>query len=276
MTYKSIMVHLELNGDNEGVLNIAADLAVRFKSAVIGIAAAQPMQILYEEGWTVTDVVTADRTEIKKELAACKAQFYHAMQERVTDLEWRGCITYDLLADYIADEARSADLIVTGKDIGGSMLDNSRRVNIGQLAMKAGRPILLVPQGVTSLPMRNVIIGWKEARESRRAAADAMSLLPAAGRVTVLTVAGQPDLITAGNAAADVVHWLSRHDVEATLAVVSSDGSELGGLNRELKQRGCDLLVAGAFGHNRLGEWAFGGATNDILLDPEFCVLLSH
>ena len=276
MTYKSIMVHLELNGDNEGVLNIAADLAVRFKSAVIGIAAAQPLQIPYEEGWTATDVVTADRTEIKKELAACKAQFYHAMQERVTDLEWRGCITYDLLADYIADEARSADLIVTGKDIGGSMFDTSRRVNIGQLAMQAGRPILLVPQGITSLPMRNVVVGWKESREARRAAADAMPLLLAAGRATVLAVTGLAESATAGNATADVVHWLSRHGVEATPVVVTADGSELGGLPRELTRRGCDLLIAGAFGHNRLGEWAFGGATNDILLDPEFCVLLSH
>lgn len=276
MTYKSIMVHLELNGDNEGVLNIAADLAVRFKSAVIGIAAAQPMQILYEEGWSATDVVTADRAEIKKELAACKAQFHKVMQDRVADLEWRGCITYDLLADYIADEARAADLIITGKDIGGSVLDSSRRVNIGQLALKAGRPVLLVPQGITSLPMRNVIIGWKDARESRRAVADAMPLLLAAGRVTVLTVAGQADAISAGNATADVAHWLSRHGVEAVPAVVTADGSELGGLSRELGQRGCDLLVAGAFGHNRLGEWIFGGATNDILLDPEFCVLLSH
>jgi nucleotide-binding universal stress UspA family protein len=38
----------------------------------------------------------------------------------------------------------------------------------------------------------------------------------------------------------------------------------------------CDLLVAGAFAHSRLGEWIFGGVTQNILLNPAFCVLFSH
>ena len=39
---------------------------------------------------------------------------------------------------------------------------------------------------------------------------------------------------------------------------------------------GADLIVAGAYGHARLGEWMFGGATFDLLREPERFVLLSH
>ena len=39
---------------------------------------------------------------------------------------------------------------------------------------------------------------------------------------------------------------------------------------------GADLLVAGGFGHSRLGEWFFGGVTRELLHFPERFVLLSH
>jgi nucleotide-binding universal stress UspA family protein len=37
-----------------------------------------------------------------------------------------------------------------------------------------------------------------------------------------------------------------------------------------------DLLVAGAYGHSRLGEWIFGGVTRDILASSPLCCLMSH
>ena len=68
MEYKTPMVHLELNGDNEGVLKIAGDLAERFNAKVIGIAAAQPVQILYDDTGMAGEIVAEDEAEINKEL----------------------------------------------------------------------------------------------------------------------------------------------------------------------------------------------------------------
>ncbi|HEY0266635.1 MAG TPA: hypothetical protein VGC16_07780, partial [Rhizomicrobium sp.] len=133
MAYKTLLVHLELNGDNAGVLKIAGALAARFQARVIGIAAARPIQILYDEGWTAGEVVNRDREDLDKELAACEAQFRAALRGYAESVAWRSAITYGPLADYIAEQARSADLIITGQDIGGSMLDTSRRVVIGDL-----------------------------------------------------------------------------------------------------------------------------------------------
>ena len=67
-----------------------------------------------------------------------------------------------------------------------------------------------------------------------------------------------------------------QHQIDVSSEVVIANGTEIGPLHAALLDRKCDLLVAGAYGHNRLREWVFGGVTTDILLDPDFCVLLSH
>lgn len=276
MTYKSLLVHLELNGDNEGVLNIAAELADRFKARVVGIAACQPVSVLYAEGFFATDIVTQDRDEIERELAAAEAQFRNALHGHASDIQWRTSICFDPLADFIAEEARSSDLIITGKDLGASMLDETRRVNIGDLVMRAGRPVLLVPQGVRSLSMRRVFMGWKESREARRAAADAIPLLKQCQDVTVLQLAPSQERQSAITNTQDVAAWLALHGLNAKAEVLPLQGYEPGLLRAKLLERKCDLLVAGGYGHSRLGEWVFGGVTNDVLLDPDYCVLISH
>lgn len=276
MTYKSLMVHLELNADNEGVLNIAAELGQRFNAKVIGIAACQPIRLLYDEGFTAGEVLVQDRAEINKELAACKNQFITALKNKIDELEWRCDVTYGPLADYVAEQSRAADLIITGKDLGSELFGNNRRVNIGDLIMQAGRPVLLVPQGISSLPVRHVFIGCKQSREARRAMADALPLLKRAGEITLLEVTSEKELAYAKSGLKDVADWLSQHGVQAKALALVATGPEIGYLQTELLTHHCDLLVAGAYGHSRLGEWVFGGVTRDILMDPDFCVLISH
>ena len=276
MTYKALMVHLELNGDNEGVLKITGDLAERFDARVIGIAACQPLRDIAYEGFSAGEAIVQDRTEIQKELDAAAGQFRTALQTRAKHIEWRSAITYGSLADYIADEARAADLIITGKDMGARLFDDSRRVKMGDLAMSAGRPVLIVPQGINTLDMRHAVIGWKETREARRAVADALPLLQVAGHASVLTVTSPNDCDHAQAHVQDVATWLEQHDVSASAETVIASGTETGCLRAILLDRKCDLLVAGAYGHSRLSEWVFGGVTMDVLLDPDFCVLVSH
>ena len=228
------------------------------------------------EGFSDGEAMVMDRTEIEKELDVAAAQFHTALQPRARHIEWRSAITYGSLAEYIADQARAADLIITGKDLGANLLDESRRVNVGDLVMRAGRPVLIVPQGVTALNMRHAVIGWKEAREARRAVADALPLLQLAGQATVLAVTTQDACDRTRGQVQDVAKWLEEHDVRATADVAVTGGVEVGHLHASLMDRRCDLLVAGAYGHSRLSEWVFGGVTMDMLLDPDFCVLASH
>jgi nucleotide-binding universal stress UspA family protein len=54
------------------------------------------------------------------------------------------------------------------------------------------------------------------------------------------------------------------------------DASVTDALLRLVHDENIDLLVAGAYGHSRLGEWAFGGVTRGLLTQSPVCCLLSH
>jgi nucleotide-binding universal stress UspA family protein len=47
-------------------------------------------------------------------------------------------------------------------------------------------------------------------------------------------------------------------------------------LLRVAARENIDLIVCGAYGHSRLGEWVFGGVTRDLLNRSPVSCLFSH
>ena len=275
MTYATLMVHLELGHANAGLLQIAGDLAERFHAGVIGIAACQPIQMVYGEGDVSGDLIELDREEIEKEIKEAEAEFRSALQARVGTLEWRSKVMFGPLSDYIVGEARSADLVITGV-ASGALLDASRRVNTGDLAIQVGRPVLIVPAAADKLKLERVVIGWKDTREARRAAFDALPLLKKAAHVAVVEIAAEEELAAARTHLEDVVGWLKQHGVVAESLPSPSIGDDATRLNAIVQEQGADIIVAGAYGHSRLREWVLGGVTRDLLLRANRCSLVSH
>ena len=75
----------------------------------------------------------------------------------------------------------------------------------------------------------------------------------------------------------DVGSYLSCHGVTALAEWVRPvEGTEAGALFRLVEEQSVDLIVAGAYGHSRLGEWMFGGMTQDLLTQSPVCCLLSN
>jgi nucleotide-binding universal stress UspA family protein len=276
MTYATVMAHLELGRRNADLLDIAGDLADRFHAGVIGIAACQPMRIVQGDGYVPGEIIEQDREELETEIRAAEQEFHDALASRVTRLEWRSTVTFDPLADYLAREARSADLMITCVDRTASFFDRSRHTDIGHLVMQIGRPVLVVPDAGGKLLFNRVVVGWKDTGETRRAISDALPVLQVAARVTVVEVVADKDRAAADNRLDDVLAWLKAHGVVAdqlTLASSDDDASDLDKITRDLA---ADLVVAGAYGHSRLREWALGGVTRDLLLRANRCSLVSH
>jgi len=276
VTYSTLMVHLDLGVSNEALLQTTVHLAGRFKANVIGIAACQPMLIAYGDGYMSGDVAEQARAETEKETNEVEAQFRAALHGKVAHVEWRSRISFMSLADYVAEEARAADLLITGPELAVSPFDSSRRMYIGDFVMHAGRPVLIVPPTASTLDLASVVIGWKETRETRRAVVDALPLLSQAARVTVVEIAAEENMAAARAHLADVVAWLGRHDIAADSLAAPSAGDDAVRLDTIAQEKGAGLLVAGAYGHNRLREWVLGGVTRDLLLRPGRCSLVSH
>ncbi len=75
----------------------------------------------------------------------------------------------------------------------------------------------------------------------------------------------------------DVSRYLERHGVKVvSRAPVHAAKSVADELVRVAKDEGADLIIAGAYGHSRLGEQIFGGVTRDLLSMSPICCLLSH
>ncbi len=273
MTFTTLLVHLELGRANTGLLRVAGDLAQRFHAEVIGIAACQPMRIDLGDTYVSGEVFEQDREEIKTNIAAAEAEFRGALQALGNRLAWRSATSFEALADYLAREARAADLVVTTVPASDVVLA-ARRVDVGDLVMQAGRPVFIVPAAADALRLERVVIAWKDSREARRAVLDALPLLQIAGHVVVVEIAATDGLDEARAHTDDVVNWLKRHAVVGESLIPGASGDEAAQLG-EIAQRG-DVIVAGAYGHSRMREWAFGGVTRDLLLRGGHCALVSH
>jgi len=275
MEFKSLMAHLELGQANDGVLAITADLAQRFKAHVIGVASCQPMRLDWQDAY-ITAELAEDRKEIEKQMNAAERELHAAMDAKAESLEWRSTVMPGSLADYIASQARAADLIITGPEIPGTGFDHTRRVGIADLVLEAGRPILMVPKGLAQLALNRVLVAWKNTRECRRAVSDALPLLKQAKEVVITEIAPDEDMSRAKHHISDVAAWLNRHGVKAAENAAVVTGSEAERLREIASKGGADLVVAGAYGHSRVREWVLGGVTGDFLLHPDRCIFISH
>jgi nucleotide-binding universal stress UspA family protein len=187
-------------------------------------------------------------------------------------VEWRSVV--GLQADVIAREARAADLVIIGN--ARASRDPFRALDPGSFILKAGRPVLVVPTGVTALPPRRVAVAWKDVREARRAVQDALPFLREAENVVIVEVSER-----AGDQASsrlrDVANYLARHGVATvTERVLPVDATASDSLLRFIADENISLVAAGGYGHSRLGEWAYGGVTRDLLAESPVCCLFSH
>ncbi len=276
MTYKTIMTHLELGRPNAAVLSVSGDLAGQFGAKVIGIAACEPIRLAYGEGAITAELVDQCFQEAEREIKVAESECRGALSGQAAGVEWRGTTGASLLCDYISDQARCADLIVTSVDHSGGMFDSSRHVDIGDLVMRAGRPVLIVPRRAEGLRLDHIMVGWKDTRESRRAVLDAVPLLAKAGRVTIVEIAQENALPAARARVDDIAGWLARHGVSALSQTVLSKGDNAVQMAAIADEGAADVIVAGAYGHSRFREWVLGGVTRDLLLRAERCVLVSH
>jgi nucleotide-binding universal stress UspA family protein len=188
-------------------------------------------------------------------------------------VEWRSIL--DFPTEAIAREARAADLVIIG-----NVKENRnpfRALDPARAILNSGRPVLVVPEGVRSLSARKIAVAWKDAREARRVVYDALPFLQSAQAVVLTEILEEGEDARAADRLNDVANYLSRHRVDMiTQQVRPADVTASDSLIRFVQDENIDLLVAGAYGHSRLGEWAFGGVTRGLLAKSPVCCLLSH
>jgi nucleotide-binding universal stress UspA family protein len=134
-----------------------------------------------------------------------------------------------------------------------------------------------VPPEAEWLKLDRILVAWKDTREARRAILDALPLLQKAVEVNVVEIIEDGSTPAAVKTRVDdVVTWLGGHNIKArgsAPAAVEDASAQIETIASTIQ---ADLIVAGAYGHTRFSEWAFGGVTRDLLTKSTRCSVLSH
>jgi nucleotide-binding universal stress UspA family protein len=143
----------------------------------------------------------------------------------------------------------------------------------------SGRPVIVVPEAasVASAP-RRVLIAWRASPEATRAVHEAMPILLRAEQVRLLVVDdGHLRNEDGQDPGADIARHLARHSVNVEVKVVPAGGRSTSDvILSEARYLGAELIVMGGYGHSRLREWIFGGATRDILHESAIPMFIAH
>ena len=172
----------------------------------------------------------------------------------------------------LREAARLADVIVVNRALRDDY-PAMRRV-ASDLIIKARRPILAVPEDARKLDLfGHALVAWDGSTAASAALLAAVPLLRLAEQVTVLQI----DDGSIDTQAEEAGAYLSREAIEARIVKIAPEGRSVGDILIEAVARyGAGYMVMGGFGHARLLEAIFGGATRFMLSQSPVPLLVVH
>lgn len=280
MSYKTILVSLNEVGRLAELVGAAARLARKLDAHVSGLYVIPAVQVYPSVGFEAApQVFEGNRTFFKDNADNVRKSFEEAMAREglAHDFHLVDART-PVIADTVIDEGRCADLVVVSAT-NPDEITGVERDFVEQVVMAAGRPVIVLPfDGESAIAGGEIVVGWDGGREAARAVFDAMPLLLLADKVRIVRVDPQKDPALRGSVpGADIGEALARHGVKVETQGFPTDGMDEGqALMRCADDCGAELIVMGAYGHSRLAEFIFGGATRFVLTRMNRPVLMSH
>lgn len=275
---KDVVVFLDGRREGSGVIEFAAKLSEEQGAHLTGAFVWPPMSAegsaAYLRGRAIKELIASYNAEVGQREKSLRESFERAASRSGLQAEWRS-VRHLMARDMVA-HARYADLAIVGRpDPAGQ---EGIPLDLPQtLVLASGRPVILLPPEPPASAGRRVLIGWNAEREATRAVADALPFLARADAVELLVVDHERTGEHGEEPGADIARHLARHGVQVDVRRTSSGGE---GIGRVLLSRaaafGADLVVMGAYGHSRLTEIVFGGATRTVLHEAGLPVLMSR
>ncbi|MCA3561617.1 MAG: universal stress protein [Aestuariivirga sp.] len=280
MSYKTILVSLNEVGRLSQLVAAAVVLARETGAHVSGLYVVPAVQVYPSVGFEAApQVFEGNRSYFKDNAGRVKQAFEAAMQREGLPHDFHLVdARTPVIADEVVASGRVADLVILSAS-DPEEVTGVERDFVEQTVMALGRPAIVLPyKGKADISFNEVIVGWDGGREAARAAFDALPLLKKAAKVRVVRIDPQKDPNLRGSVAgADLAEALARHGVKAEAQGYPTDGQDEGqALMRCAEDAGAGLIVMGAYGHSRLAEFIFGGATRFVLERLVCPVLMSH
>jgi nucleotide-binding universal stress UspA family protein len=276
--YKTILMHCNDKRRIRDLLLPAVELSERYQAHLTALSVVPPIAIFTSVDGSVT--TTDAHCQLYREAnPAMREAFEESVRGRGFAAEWRDDDARALpVIECVLPYARTADLIIASQTdptwFGSGQLDIA-----DQLVLESGRPVLIIPNAAArgSLGER-VLVAWNGRREAARAAFDALPVLRQAKEVKVVWVNPQWEGEPLGDIpTADICLALARHGVRCEGTEQIKPHVNVGEtLLACAKDTAANLLVMGCYGHARLREFVFGGASRHVLQHMPIPILMSH
>lgn len=199
------------------------------------------------------------RKDAASQGVACETEILHAH--------------YGALAAAFARKARLHELTIF--DAESDAIGLSRGF-LEEALFNSGTPLIIVPKGVDTFQLKNVIVAWDGSAKASRAVNDALPFLRAAKQVEIVTISGEKD-ISKSVSGAELAPHLARHGINCTVKELAAQNGDVGGtLRTQASYFRADLIVMGAFVHSRLRQLVLGGATHAMLKNSKVPLFLSY
>jgi nucleotide-binding universal stress UspA family protein len=179
------------------------------------------------------------------------------------------------LTGYLAQKLRFSDLVVLPRPY---QKDPEAATLVEACLFAAERPVLMIPKGCKAPDVGgHVLMGWNDGDEALAAARAALPLIEQAEVADICIIDPPkhgPDRSDPGGAMAQ---YLMRHGTKSEVAVLAKSEPHIGDiLMRRARDVGAQMIVSGAYGHSRLREAVFGGATRSLLELADRPILMSR
>ena len=271
MALRTLLVHADTDQRFTHRLSLAAAVAREHEARLLVLYVLKaPVSLgLYGEpmGAPAVELIQQEINAERERAEQLHQSADKLLQTEGASWEWRS--VQGLVGEVLATTGASTDLIIMGQP------QDSAAAPVAQVALSAGRPVLCVPHTGTFTALgRRVLVAWRGTRESARALHDALPLLVRAEHVILFTAG---DGTEGDVGAADALRHLIDHRVKAELRQTTLGDLDAGtAILNAVSDNAADLLVMGAYGHSRLRELVFGGATRTVLRSMTAPTLISH
>lgn len=278
--YKTIVVHLSNASGMRRTLDIAANLANSMGAHLVGTTSSGIAELNYlmAAGAPAGVMMLAEdvgrlRAEAEQRLRSFER---HCRENAVDSFETR--LLDAPQADALLLQSSFCDLLVADQeDVAGKGLLMPAPLP-GTLVTRAARPVLLVPPDASpSASFSHILVAWNGSMGISRVIAFAMPLIRKASEITVAVCNPYAEQIDAGGEpGADLATYLARHHPNVKLVRRDSKDEVHTALASMAADTRADLMLAGAFGHNRLREWVLGSTTRGLIKHTRIPLLMTH
>jgi len=275
MAIKDLLVHLEAGEAGAATIEFALSLATQTGAhlTAAGIALQyMPMSSIEDAG--TYEVFARLTDESRADVEAAYKVFAAAAPANVqTDFVLIETLA-QLARDKFGELGRHFDISIVGQ--GNPEIDDEQDLMVQGALLVSGKPVFVVPfihKGPAKLG--KAMACWDGSAPAARAIDGAMPLLQRAGRVELVRIEDKgekPEELPGFN----MTRHLARHGVTASLRELPPAKDIGAALLSYAADSGADYVVMGGYGHWKMTELVFGGATRTILSSMTLPVFMAH